>query len=147
MSGCGLLRNLLRFQAFHHPCTSGAAHRGTVSGRATSAFRPPYQGENMALTRLEKAQAWLFKSLSEIVFMIFRFFSPRKPAASGKKLPPVSSPLLLLSATQLAKKIRRKEVCSRSKETEKHLARRLWSKASFCSCGLFCFQCQTHAVS
>ncbi|XP_037531630.1 fatty-acid amide hydrolase 2-B [Nematolebias whitei] len=64
----------------------------------------------MALSRLERAQTWLFRTVTGFFFMVFQFFSPRRAAA--KKLPPVSSPLLLLSATQLAKKIRRKEVSS-----------------------------------
>ncbi|XP_049423477.1 fatty-acid amide hydrolase 2-B [Epinephelus fuscoguttatus] len=66
----------------------------------------------MALSRLEKAQVWLYKALMGVLFMLFRLLSPRRPAMSGKKLPPVSNPLLVMSATQLAKKIRRKEVSS-----------------------------------
>lgn len=64
----------------------------------------------MALSRLEKAQVWLFKAFTGVLFALFRLLSPRRP--SGKKLPPVSHPLLVLSATQLARKIRRKEVSS-----------------------------------
>ncbi|MEQ2262691.1 Fatty-acid amide hydrolase 2-A [Xenotaenia resolanae] len=66
----------------------------------------------MALNRLEKAQTWLFRAVTAFFFMIFQFFSTRRPADSVKKLPPVTNPLLLQSATQLAKKIRRKEVSS-----------------------------------
>ncbi|KAM6909571.1 fatty-acid amide hydrolase 2-B [Xenentodon cancila] len=66
----------------------------------------------MGLSRLEKAQVWLLKAVSALFLVVFRFFSPRKAAGSGKKLPPVSNPLLLLPATRLAKKIRRKEVSS-----------------------------------
>ncbi|GLD53845.1 fatty-acid amide hydrolase 2 [Lates japonicus] len=66
----------------------------------------------MALTRLEKAQVWLFKAVMGVFMMLFRVFSPRRPAVSDKKLPPVRNPLLFVSATQLAKKIRRKEVSS-----------------------------------
>ncbi|KAK1890276.1 Fatty-acid amide hydrolase 2-A [Dissostichus eleginoides] len=66
----------------------------------------------MALSRLEKAQVWLFKAVMGLLFMLFRLLSPRSTSMSGKKLPPVSDPLLLASATQLAKKIRRKEVSS-----------------------------------
>ncbi|KAK5858669.1 hypothetical protein PBY51_002790 [Eleginops maclovinus] len=67
----------------------------------------------MALSRLEKAQVWLFKAVMGLLFMLFRLFSPKASTSmSGKKLPPVSDPLLLASATQLAKKIRRKEVSS-----------------------------------
>ncbi|XP_017288676.1 fatty-acid amide hydrolase 2-B [Kryptolebias marmoratus] len=64
----------------------------------------------MALSRLEKAQIWFFRMAMAFFFAVFQFFSPRR--AAGRKLPPVSDPLLLLSATQLAKKIRRKEVSS-----------------------------------
>ncbi|XP_015230938.1 PREDICTED: fatty-acid amide hydrolase 2 [Cyprinodon variegatus] len=65
----------------------------------------------MALSLLEKAQAWLFRAVATFFFTIFQFF--RTTAASAKKkLPPVINPLLLQSATQLAKKIRRKEVSS-----------------------------------
>ncbi|XP_037614440.1 fatty-acid amide hydrolase 2-A-like [Sebastes umbrosus] len=66
----------------------------------------------MALSHLEKAQVWLFKAVMGVLFMLFRLFSPRRPAVPGKKLPLISNPLLLMSATQLAKKIRRKEVSS-----------------------------------
>ncbi|CAI5669222.1 unnamed protein product [Oreochromis niloticus] len=66
----------------------------------------------MALSRLERAQVWLLKAVTEVLFVLFRFFCPRRSALSGKKLPPVRNPLLLMSATQLAKKIRRKEVSS-----------------------------------
>ncbi|XP_070787167.1 fatty-acid amide hydrolase 2-A-like, partial [Enoplosus armatus] len=66
----------------------------------------------MALSRLEKAQVWLFKAVMGVLFVLFRLFSPRRSVMSGKKLPPVRKPLLLVSATQLAKKIRRKEVSS-----------------------------------
>ncbi|XP_022619857.1 fatty-acid amide hydrolase 2 [Seriola dumerili] len=66
----------------------------------------------MALSRLEKAQVWLFKAVMGVLFTFYRLFSPRRPALSGKRLPPVNNPLLVVSATQLARKIRRKEVSS-----------------------------------
>ncbi|KAM8746842.1 fatty-acid amide hydrolase 2-B [Acanthopagrus schlegelii] len=66
----------------------------------------------MALSRLEKVQVWLFKAFMGALFALFRLLSPLRAGMSGKKLPPVGEPLLLLSATQLAKKIRRKEVSS-----------------------------------
>ncbi|XP_034020851.1 fatty-acid amide hydrolase 2-B [Thalassophryne amazonica] len=66
----------------------------------------------MALSRLEKAQAWLLRAVMGVLFALFRLFSPRRPAESVKKLPPVRSPLLLASATELARKIRRREVSS-----------------------------------
>ncbi|XP_034712452.1 fatty-acid amide hydrolase 2-B [Etheostoma cragini] len=64
------------------------------------------------LSLLEKAQVWLFKAVNGFLFTVFRLLSPRTPVMSGKKLPPISNPLLFVSATQLAKKIRRKEVSS-----------------------------------
>uniref|UniRef100_A0A3Q4BDH1 Amidase domain-containing protein n=1 Tax=Mola mola TaxID=94237 RepID=A0A3Q4BDH1_MOLML len=66
----------------------------------------------MALSRLERVQAWLFKALMGALLLLFGLFSSRNAALSGKTLPPVRNPLLLVSATQLAKKIRRKEVSS-----------------------------------
>ena len=72
----------------------------------------------MALSRLERAQVWLFKTLMGALFLLFRVFSPRDASLPGKKLPPVRNPLLLVSATQLAKKIRRKEVCIRPEAAE-----------------------------
>ncbi|KAM8900465.1 fatty-acid amide hydrolase 2-B-like isoform 2-T2 [Spinachia spinachia] len=67
----------------------------------------------MALTRLEKVQVWLLKAAAGVLFALFRLLSPRSGAPSGRrKLPPVGSPLLLMSATRLAHKIRRKEVSS-----------------------------------
>ncbi|XP_068611727.1 fatty-acid amide hydrolase 2-A-like [Brachionichthys hirsutus] len=56
--------------------------------------------------------AWSFRAAVGILFALFRLFSPRRDDASRKSLPPVGEPLLLLSATQLARKIRRKEVSS-----------------------------------
>ncbi|KAM6959622.1 fatty-acid amide hydrolase 2-A-like [Tautogolabrus adspersus] len=44
--------------------------------------------------------------------MVFRLFAPQRSHLVGKKVPPVSDPLLLVSAKQLAGKIRRKEVTS-----------------------------------
>ncbi|KAM7366374.1 hypothetical protein PAMP_015820 [Pampus punctatissimus] len=69
-----------------------------------------HRGPNMALSCLEKAQVWLLKAVMGVLFKLFQFLSPRKPAV--RKLPPINNPLLLVSATQLAKKIRRREVSS-----------------------------------
>ncbi|XP_010746554.1 fatty-acid amide hydrolase 2-B [Larimichthys crocea] len=66
----------------------------------------------MALTLLEKIKVWLFKAVMGVFYGLFLLLSPRRDALSGKKLPPVTNPLLLVSAAQLAKKIRRKEVSS-----------------------------------
>lgn len=81
-------------------------------GRTTADSPSSPRGANMALRRLEKAQVWLSKAVMGLLFMLFRLLSPRSTSMPGKKLPPVSDPLLLASATQLAKKIRRKEVSS-----------------------------------
>ncbi|KAK2899891.1 fatty-acid amide hydrolase 2-B isoform X2 [Channa argus] len=66
----------------------------------------------MALSLLQKAQVWLFGAVTGVLLVLFQLFSSRKPGTSGKKLPSVSNPLLLQSAMQLARKIRRKEVSS-----------------------------------
>lgn len=67
----------------------------------------------MALSRVERLQVWLFKSFITALYALFRLLSPRRSAAlAGRKLPPVGHPLLLESATQLARKIRRREVSS-----------------------------------
>lgn len=64
----------------------------------------------MAPTRVEKLLALLFWAVIGLLFTVFRVLSRRKSAAPVRKLPPVTNPLLLISATQLAKKIRRREV-------------------------------------
>ncbi|KAM7377194.1 hypothetical protein PAMA_013802 [Pampus argenteus] len=64
----------------------------------------------MALSCLQRAQVWLLRAVMGVLFMLFRLLSPRKAAV--RKLPPINNPLLVVSATQLAKKIRRREVSS-----------------------------------
>ncbi|XP_068611735.1 fatty-acid amide hydrolase 2-A-like [Brachionichthys hirsutus] len=67
----------------------------------------------MARSISERVQVWLFKAVTGVLFVLFRLLSPRRSALlSRNKLPPVGNPALLRSATQLAKKIRRKEVSS-----------------------------------
>uniref|UniRef100_A0A3Q2T5U3 Fatty acid amide hydrolase 2b n=1 Tax=Fundulus heteroclitus TaxID=8078 RepID=A0A3Q2T5U3_FUNHE len=66
----------------------------------------------MALSLLEKAQSWLFRAVTALFFAIFQLLWTQRPAASARKLPPTSNPLLLQSATQLARRIRRTEVSS-----------------------------------
>lgn len=72
----------------------------------------------MALTLLEKIKVWLFKAVMGVFYGLFLLLSPRRDALSGKKLPPVTNPLLLVSAAQLAKKIRRKEVGTRANQSD-----------------------------
>lgn len=68
----------------------------------------------MAPSLLEKTLICLYKALMWALFALYQLLSSRKPAAAEKQVAPVVNPLLLLPATQLAKKIRRKEVRSRS---------------------------------
>uniref|UniRef100_A0A672YL25 Amidase domain-containing protein n=1 Tax=Sphaeramia orbicularis TaxID=375764 RepID=A0A672YL25_9TELE len=69
----------------------------------------------MALGCLQRLQVWLFKALVGLLFAVFRLLSPSS-GVSGRKLPPITDPLLALSATQLAKKIRRREVSGKYTE-------------------------------
>ncbi|CAL8384471.1 unnamed protein product [Arctogadus glacialis] len=64
----------------------------------------------MALSLLERVQSWLFRALMGAVFGLFQALSSR--TCDRRKLPPVENPLLTLSAVQLARKIRRREVTS-----------------------------------
>ncbi|KAM3857754.1 fatty-acid amide hydrolase 2-B [Diretmus argenteus] len=67
----------------------------------------------MTLSRLERAQAWLLRLTMGLLFGLFRLLSPRSaPGEPREKLPAVRDSLLLTSATQLARKIRRREVSS-----------------------------------
>ncbi|KAG7496066.1 fatty-acid amide hydrolase 2 [Solea senegalensis] len=68
----------------------------------------------MALNILEAARRVIASVVITALLRVFRFFSAWKTAVPSaiKRVPPVGNPLLLLSATQLAKKIRRKEVSS-----------------------------------
>ncbi|KAJ3585025.1 hypothetical protein NHX12_013748 [Muraenolepis orangiensis] len=64
----------------------------------------------MTLSLLERVQAWLFRAVMAVLFGLFRVLSPR--TGDSRKLPPVDQPLLTVSATQLARRIRRGEVTS-----------------------------------
>lgn len=57
------------------------------------------------------------------LFALYQLLSSRNPATGGTQVAPVVNPLLLLPATQLARKIRRKEVRNRS-EGAAHTRRR-----------------------
>lgn len=59
---------------------------------------------------MEKLLALLFWAVIGLLFKVFRVLSRRNSAAPVRQLPSVTNPLLLISATQLAKKIRRREV-------------------------------------
>lgn len=63
----------------------------------------------MALTRLERAQAWILSACTGVLFALFRLLSPRR-SRGFTKLIPVTNPLLMMSAMQLAQRIRRREV-------------------------------------
>ncbi|XP_054609151.1 fatty-acid amide hydrolase 2-B [Dunckerocampus dactyliophorus] len=66
----------------------------------------------MYLSGIERLQKWLFHAVMGVFFMLFRLLSHRTSSGCVKKLPPISHPLLKVSATQLARKIRRREVSS-----------------------------------
>lgn len=57
------------------------------------------------------------------LFALYQLLSSRNPATAGTQVAPVVNPLLLLPATQLARKIRRKEVRNRSEATRKRRRR------------------------
>ncbi|XP_019962836.1 fatty-acid amide hydrolase 2-B [Paralichthys olivaceus] len=106
-------------QAHHLVSGSGlpVSHGHMKSSGEAAAVRSPtlragfaLRGGTMALTRLETLQLWLFKAVMGALFLLFRLFSPR--TGGRKKLPPLRSHLLEVSATQLAQKIRRREVSS-----------------------------------
>ncbi|KAJ8008476.1 hypothetical protein DPEC_G00105210 [Dallia pectoralis] len=65
----------------------------------------------MSLTGIERAQAWIMRVFMGVLFALFRILSPWR-SAEFRGLPPVSNPLLLMSAMQLSQKIRRREVSS-----------------------------------
>lgn len=52
---------------------------------------------------------WLFHAVSGFFYALFVLVSPRRKA---EKVPPVTDPLLLIPAVQLAEKIRRRQVCT-----------------------------------
>ncbi|XP_034533141.1 fatty-acid amide hydrolase 2-B [Notolabrus celidotus] len=66
----------------------------------------------MALSLGEMLKWVIFKVVTGFFYMLFKMFAPSRSDLVGKKVPPVSDPLLLVSAKQLASKIRRKEVTS-----------------------------------
>lgn len=66
----------------------------------------------MAMSLMEMIKFVIFKAVTGFCFLIFRLFAPQRSHLVGKKVPPVSDPLLLMSAKQLARKIRRREVTS-----------------------------------
>ncbi|XP_061817006.1 fatty-acid amide hydrolase 2-B [Nerophis lumbriciformis] len=66
----------------------------------------------MALGGMESLQKWLFDAVAGLLFLLFRLLSRRTTTGGRKKLPPTAHPLLKVSATQLARKIRRREVSS-----------------------------------
>ncbi|CAN9509286.1 unnamed protein product [Ophioblennius macclurei] len=58
---------------------------------------------------VHRAQVFVLQTLSSVLLLLLRLFSPPRAA---RTTPPVRRPLLLQSATQLARRIRRKEVSS-----------------------------------
>lgn len=65
----------------------------------------------MARSLVQRLAELLFRALMESLLWLFCLLSPRSQM-TGKRLPPVRDPLLLESASLLARKIRRREVTS-----------------------------------
>ncbi|XP_051757644.1 fatty-acid amide hydrolase 2-A [Ctenopharyngodon idella] len=65
----------------------------------------------MALNRFERFLSRLLRAVMWMLFAVFKLFAPQQRHGVSR-LPPINNPLLLLSAMQLARKIRRKEVTS-----------------------------------
>ncbi|XP_061525104.1 fatty-acid amide hydrolase 2-B [Phycodurus eques] len=65
----------------------------------------------MAPSGMERLQKLIYDAFVAICFAIYRFVFAR-PTENKRKIPPVSNPLLAVSATQLAGRIRRREVSS-----------------------------------
>ncbi|XP_077355615.1 fatty-acid amide hydrolase 2-B [Festucalex cinctus] len=65
----------------------------------------------MALTGTERLQKWVFDAFLAVCFLLYRFVFSR-PIENKRNVPPISNPLLAVSATQLAGRIRRREVSS-----------------------------------
>lgn len=58
-----------------------------------------------------------FQKLSQIIFIILSFsirIFLNVTKGKGKKVPPISNPILMHSAVELASKIRNQEVCTRT---------------------------------
>ncbi|KAJ8390329.1 hypothetical protein AAFF_G00108980 [Aldrovandia affinis] len=65
----------------------------------------------MALTRFERFQTWILRAFTRVIFAFFQLLAHRRSDGSSK-LPPITNPLLMVSGTQLAQKIRLREVTS-----------------------------------
>lgn len=63
----------------------------------------------MGLSAGERILQWLIRAVSGFFCALFVLVSPRRKAET---VPPVTEPLLLIPAVQLAEKIRRKQVCT-----------------------------------
>ncbi|XP_042566409.1 LOW QUALITY PROTEIN: fatty-acid amide hydrolase 2-B [Clupea harengus] len=66
----------------------------------------------MSLSRIERLQVWVMSAIMAVLYVLFWLLSPRPRAGAPSKVPPITNPLLKLSATQLAQKIRRRELSS-----------------------------------
>lgn len=100
------------------------------------------RGGDMALSHLENVLAWLFWLVVGLLFVLFRALSPRKFAPPGRKLMAVNNPLLLVSATQLAKKIRRREVRFGSNQGKTSAGHHNFRETMI----IVCLELQTYAV-
>ncbi|XP_028821220.1 fatty-acid amide hydrolase 2-B [Denticeps clupeoides] len=66
----------------------------------------------MALSGWERLQAWIMRAGVSLLLGTLRLLGAWRPAAGPARVPPVTDPLLKLSAAKLAEKIRRREVSS-----------------------------------
>ncbi|XP_057711538.1 fatty-acid amide hydrolase 2-B [Corythoichthys intestinalis] len=64
-----------------------------------------------SLSVTEQLQKWIYDAFVALGFVLYRFVYARDTENKGK-LPPIGNPLLTVSATQLAGRIRRREVSS-----------------------------------
>ncbi|XP_037116225.1 fatty-acid amide hydrolase 2-B [Syngnathus acus] len=65
----------------------------------------------MTLSTTERLQKWLFDAFLILCFALYRFVYSRT-TETRRRVPPLDNPLLCVSATQLAGRIRRREVSS-----------------------------------
>lgn len=63
----------------------------------------------MALTRFERFQAWILRTFKKVLLVLYQLLASR-PSDGSSKLAPITNPLLMVSAIQLAQKIRLREV-------------------------------------
>ncbi|XP_066535951.1 fatty-acid amide hydrolase 2-A [Hoplias malabaricus] len=66
----------------------------------------------MAMNRCERLLGLFLRAVVRVCFAFFEFFVSKRKSDVQPRLPPITNPLLLVPAIQLAQRIRRKEVTS-----------------------------------